>query len=156
MNEEFDLGADLGMTAEDLVPELALPKAKKKAAKKAAAVDPVPVAEAAPPVVPEPFIDPEDDRDNWPTIRIDAEEGKPNYEYVSSHGTKQNGEPFGWDMQIMRGVDVKVPPSIVYCLQDAVSTHIYMRRDPITGRNIQERQDRTATPWRLVRGGKYF
>lgn len=153
MNDEFDLGVDLGMTPEDIVPNLDVPKkGKKPAAKKAAP----PAAADAPPPKQEPFIDPEDDRDNWPTIKIDAEEGKPNYEYVSAHGTKQNGEPFGWDMQIMRGVDVKVPPSIVYCLQDAVSTHIYMRRDPITGRNIQERQDRSATPWRLVRGGKYF
>jgi len=156
MNEEFDLGADLGMTAEDLVPELVPTKpGKEKAVKKSAPVAAPSVVETVQEVV-EAFIDPEDDRENWPTIRIESEEGKPNYEYVSAHGTKQNGDSFGHELQIMRGVDVKVPPSIVHTLMDAVSTHIFMRRDPITGRNIQDRQDRTACPWRLVRGGKYF
>lgn len=129
-NDDIDFGLDLA--PEQPAPSI---KGKVKAAKE---------------------IDPEDDRANWPTIRIDAEEGMPNYAYVSANGTKKNGEPFGWDMQIMRGVDVQVPPSIVYCLQDAVATHIFMRRDPITGRNIQERQNRASIPWRLVRGGKYL
>lgn len=100
-------------------------------------------------------IDPEDDRENWPTIYIDSEEGKPNYEYLAVHGTKKNGQPFGHELQVMREVSVQVPPSIVHMLRSAVSTHYSQRRGP-DGRNQLVRQNRSAIPWRLVDGGKYI
>jgi len=99
-------------------------------------------------------LDPEKDRENWPTIFIDSEDGKPNYEYISAHGTMKNGEPFGHELQIMRGVNVQVPPSIVYTLQDSISAYFIPRTD-IHGRNYLERQNRSAIPWRLIKGGKY-
>ena len=101
-------------------------------------------------------IDPEDDRDNWPVIHIEMEDGKPNFEYVAAHGTKRDGTPFGHELQVMRGVDAKVPPSIIYCLRDAVSDHYVQRRDPMTGQMTMEKQNRSAIPWRMVKGGKYF
>lgn len=101
------------------------------------------------------FIDPELDRDNWPIILIEMEEGKPNYEFIASHGTMKNGEPFDHDMQIMRGVEVAVPPSIVDTLRCSVATHHVPRRNPETNRIELVRQDRSAVPWRLVKGGKY-
>lgn len=99
-------------------------------------------------------LDPEDDRDNWPTITINTEEGKPNYETVIVHGTKKNGKPFGHDLQIMRGVEVKVPPSVVYDLRDAVATHIIATKDR-DGKQILVRQDRPGVSWNLIDKGKY-
>ena len=101
-------------------------------------------------------IDPEDDKKNWPTIHVEMEEGKPNYEYLSVHGTKKDGKPFGHDLQLMRGVDVKVPPSVVHMLREAISAHYLQRRDPVSGRMQMIRQDRSSVPWRLVKGGKYI
>lgn len=101
-------------------------------------------------------LDPEYDRDNWPTIRIEAENDKPNYEFLSAHGTMKNGQPFGHELQVMRGVDVQVPPSIVYALRDAVATHFQQRRDPVTGRMQMVRMDRSSVPWHLVKPGKYI
>lgn len=101
-------------------------------------------------------LDPERDRKNWPTIHLEAEEGKPNYEYLAAHGTMKNGDPFGHELQVMRGVDVQVPPSIVYVLQDAVGAHYAQSRDPVTGRMRMNKQDRSAVPWRLIKGGKYI
>lgn len=98
-------------------------------------------------------LDPEDDRANWPTIRIDDEEGKPNYEFLGAHGTKEDGSPFGHELQVMRGVDVQVPPSIVYMLRDAVSTHFTDTKDPVTGKIKRLRTDRKAIPWTLVKQG---
>lgn len=101
-------------------------------------------------------LDPERDRENWPVILLEMEDGKPNYEFISVHGTMQNGEPFDHDLQVMRGVEVAVPPAVVYMLRDAVSAHYVPKRDPITGKNRLERQDRSSIPWRLVSGGKYI
>lgn len=101
------------------------------------------------------LIDPEDDRENWPTIIIDAADGMPNYEFVAAHGTKKNGSVFGHELQIMRGVEVQVPPSVVYGLRDTMATHYIQRRDPLTGQNIMIKQERSSIPWRLVKGGKY-
>ena len=141
VNDEFDLGMD---------DEVVLPPLAKPTKKKAARSEPVEefVAEPA-------FIDPEDDRENWPTIYIEMEDGKPNYEFVASHGTKKDGSSFGHDLQIMRGVDVQVPPSIVNTLKEMVATHYVPKRGP-DGRAFLDRQDRSSIPWKLVRGGKYF
>jgi len=112
--------------------------------------------EIAPPVQMQKEIDPEYDRENWPTIMIDMEDGKPNYEFLSVHGTLKNGEPFDHDLKVMRGVNVQVPPSVVNMLRTAVSAHYVQRQDPVTGTSIMVRSDRSAIPWRLVRGGKYI
>jgi hypothetical protein len=101
-------------------------------------------------------LDPEDDRENWPTINIEMEKDRPNYEVLIAYGTKQDGSPFGWDLQVMRGVDVKVPPSIVHALRDAVATHYVQRRDPVTGTTQMIPQNRKALPWTLVSPGKYI
>lgn len=111
-------------------------------------------AKATAPKVGPKALDPEDDRDNWPTIMISSEDGKPNYETVIVHGTKRDGTPFGHDLQIMRGVQVKVPPSVVYCLQDAVATHIVAGKDR-DGHMVQIRQERPSVPWQLINKGKY-
>ena len=111
--------------------------------------------ETVPPVQMPKEIDPEYDRENWPTIMIDMEDGKPNYEFLSVHGTLKNGEPFDHDLKVMRGVNVQVPPSVVNMLRTAVSAHYTQRKDPVTGTNIMDRSDRSSIPWRLVRGGKY-
>lgn len=101
-------------------------------------------------------VEPELDRGNWPTIIIDSEKGKPNWEFVAAHGTLKNGSPFSKECQIQRGVEVAVPPSIVRVLQLAVSTHFEQVPDPLTGKNRMIRQDRSSVPWRLVKPGKYF
>ncbi len=103
-----------------------------------------------------PMIDPEDDRKNWPTIMVDMEDDKPNYEFLAAHGTKKDGAPFSHELQVMRGVNVQVPPSIVYVLRDAISTHFIPIRNQTTGKMDLARQDRSALPWRLVKGGKYI
>jgi hypothetical protein len=144
MAEDNDL--DLGL--DDIID---LPP-KKEVKKKAAAKKPAAPVEA----VLLDDLDPEYDRANWPTIIIDFEQDKPNYEFVAAHGTCKNGDPFGWDMQIQRGVEVKVPPSIVYALRDARSTHFTQVTDPLTGTTSMRRQDRSAIPWSLVSGGKYI
>lgn len=102
------------------------------------------------------FIDPEDDKENWPTIMIDPEKGAPNYEFVAAHGTKADGTPFGKDYQIMRGIEVAVPPSVVNVLKLAMATTYEQAQDPVTGKNKLIRQDRSSIPWRLVKPGKYF
>ena len=102
-------------------------------------------------------IDPELDRDNWPVIHIEMEEDKPNYEYLAAHGTLKNGQPFGHELQVMRGVDVAVPPSIVNMLRTSVAAHYRHVPDPKNPKKMQlVRSDRSAVPWRLVKGGKYI
>ena len=130
---------DLGLGDIDIQP---IPEAKSK--KKAEA----PVRAAA--------IDPEDDRENWPTIRIESVDGKPNYETIVCGGTRKNGKPFLHEMQILREHDVKVPPSVVNTLLEAVEAHHVPRRDPVTGKAMLMKQNRSAIPWRMVKGGKYF
>lgn len=132
MNEELDLGlADAG------VQDIPQPKVQRK--KKAA-----------------PEIDPEDDRANWPIIYVEFEEGKPNFEFMAVQGTKKDGTPFDHYLRVQRGVEVAVPPSIVYMLRDAISTHMKQVRNMQTGLNDRVFTDRSAVPWRLVRAGKYI
>lgn len=100
-------------------------------------------------------LDPEDDRANWPTISISSEDGKPNYETVIVYGTKQDGTPFGHDLQIMRDTPVKVPPSVVNALKEAVSAHFHPKRGE-DGRQKLVRQDRPSIPWQLIDKGKYI
>jgi len=113
----------------------------------------VAVAEPAPV---EKFIDPEDDRKNWPTIHIEMETGKPNYETFITYGTRQDGSRFGHDLQVMRSVDVQVPPSVVNNLREAIATHHVPMIDPNTGKERLVPQERSSIPWRLVKGGKYI
>jgi len=134
-SEELDLG--LGDIDFQPIPEV---KGKKK-------VD-APTKAAA--------IDPEDDRENWPTIRIESVDGKPNYETIVCGGTKKNGKPYLHELQILREQDVKVPPSAVNTLLEAVEAHHVPRRDPATGKSMLVKQNRSAIPWRMVKGGKYF
>jgi hypothetical protein len=101
-------------------------------------------------------IDPELDKENWPVITIDPVKGHPNYEFVAAHGTLKNGQPFSKECQIMRGVEVAVPPSIVNVLKIAVSASYTQVPDPLTGKNMMVRSDQSSVPWRLVKPGKYF
>lgn len=102
-------------------------------------------------------IDPEHDRDNWPVIHIEMEEDKPNYEYLAAHGTLKNGQPFGHELQVMRGVDVAVPPSIVNMLRTSVAAHYRHVPNPQNPKKMMlVRSDRSSIPWRLVKGGKYI
>lgn len=96
-------------------------------------------------------IDPEDDRANWPTIHIDFEDGKPNYEFLAARGTKKDGTPFTHELKVQRGVDVQVPPSIVDVLRNAQEAR-YSQADlsqPV------RRTNRSGIPWQLVNKGKY-
>lgn len=109
-------------------------------------------------VLPDPkaeAIDPEDDRDNWPEIEIDYEDGKPNFEFLAASGTRKNGKPFNHELRVMRGTPVAVPPSIVNMLRETKRTTYRQRRDPETGRNVMVPEDRPPIPWRLVEKGKY-
>lgn len=142
-NDDLGFDLDLGMNPP---PEPQQTKTKKSVAKKEAAVDPV---------VEEEIVDPEDDRANWPTIYIDSEDGKPNYEFIAAHGTKKDGSPFDHELQVMREVNVKVPPSVVYLLQESTATH-YAQRRGADGRMQLVAQNRAPIPWRLVDGGKYI
>lgn len=100
-------------------------------------------------------LDPEEDRANWPTIFIDFEDGKPNYEYVGVSGTMKDGRPFTHSLQIQRGVDVVVPPSVVNMLRTTKQTVFHQTPDPVTGRQVMHRNDRAPLPWRLIEKGKY-
>jgi len=165
LNDEFNLDDPLGLGAEKPAPAKGKPSAAARKSSGGKKFTPPPMDDApedealdeeAPVDPPKAkFIDPEDDRENWPTIRIEPEEGKPNYEYLAANGTKKNGESFGHELQVMRDVDVKVPPSIVYALQDTIAAHYSQRIDPSTGKMQLVRQNRSAIPWRLVKGGKY-
>lgn len=146
VNDEFDLDSE--MTGVDTAPVEVPAKGKGKGKAKAEQA-PEKAVEAAPEKV---ALDPEEDRENWPIIHIEMEDEKPNYEYLAAHGTMQNGQPFGHELQVMRGVDVAVPPSIVYSLRDAISSHYSSRRDS-SGKTSLVKQDRSAVPWRLVSPG---
>ncbi len=145
VNDEFDLDSELSGvdTAHVKVPAKGKGKGNAKA-------DPE-SAQAAPAKA---DLDPEEDRGNWPIIHIEMEDEKPNYEYLAAHGTMQNGQPFGHELQVMRGVKVAVPPSIVYALRDAVSSHYSSRRNP-SGKTIMVKQERSAIPWRMVNPGPH-
>lgn len=144
MNDDLDLGIDF-----DNAPEPEVQKKPTKPKKSALKV------EAADILVEEGFIDPEDDRVNWPTIIIDSEDGKPNYEFIAAHGTKKDGTPFDHELQVMREVEVKVPPSVIYLLRESTATHYTQRRGP-DNRVQLVAQKRAPIPWRLVDGGKYI
>ena len=146
VNDEFDLDSE--MTGVDTAPVEVPAKGKGKGKAKAEQA-PEKAVEAAPEKV---ALDPEEDRENWPIIHIEMEDEKPNYEYLAAHGTMQNGQPFGHELQVMRGVDVAVPPSIVYSLRDAISSHYSQRRDA-SGKTSLIKQERSAIPWRLVSPG---
>lgn len=100
-------------------------------------------------------LDPEEDKANWPKIFIDFEDGKPNYEYLGVSGTMKDGRPFTHTLQVMRGVDASVPPSIVNMLRSTKETRYNQVPDPTTGRMNLVRTERSPIPWRLVEKGKY-
>ena len=151
VNDEFDLDSERSGvdTAPVEVPTKGKGKAKAKAENAPDKAAEVTAVEASPAKA---ALDPEEDRENWPIIHIEMEDEKPNYEYLAAHGTMQNGQPFGHELQVMRGVDVAVPPSIVYALRDAVGSHYSSRRDA-SGKTSLAKQDRSAVPWRLVNPG---
>lgn len=101
-------------------------------------------------------IDPEDDRENWPVISIDFEDGHPNYAFCGASGTKKDGSPFTHSMQIQRGVDVSVPPSIVNMLRSAKEARYNQVANPITGRQDMIKTERSGLPWHIVEKGKYI
>jgi hypothetical protein len=101
-------------------------------------------------------IDPEDDRANWPVIHIDFEDGKPNYEYIGVAGTKRDGSPFTHNLQVQRGVDAAVPPSIVNMLRSTKEKRYRQVPDPQTGRMQMICTERSPMPWQLVEKGKYI
>lgn len=97
-------------------------------------------------------LDPEEDKVNWPTIFIDFEDGKPNYEFLGVSGTMKDGRPFTHTLQVQRGVDVPVPPSVVNMLRDAkamVGTQPDLTKPMV-------RTNRSSLPWHLVEKGKYI
>lgn len=100
--------------------------------------------------------DPNKDRANWPVIHIDRVQGLPNYEYIGVHGTYLDGTPMNLELQIMRGVDVAVPPAVVHALRNTIQTAYEQRHDPVANRNILEPIQRSAVPWRVVKHGKYI
>ena len=108
----------------------------------------------------EPHIDPEVDRKNWPTIQLSHEDGKLNYEYLGASGTHlgedgKTWKPFTHALQVMRGVPVKVPPSIVGMLQTSIEARFEDKTNPVTGRVELVRTERPALPWQLIDPGKY-
>lgn len=113
------------------------------------------IAASTPPAKKTKALDPEEDRANWPTIFIDFEDGKPNYEYVGVSGTMKDGRPFTHSLQVQRGVDVVVPPSVVNMLRTTKQTHYHQTADPVTGRQVMHQNDRAPLPWRLIEKGKY-
>lgn len=100
-------------------------------------------------------LDPEEDKENWPTIFVDYEDGKPNFEFIHVAGTMKDGRPFEHSLRVMRGVDVKVPPSVVNMLKTTKQTHFHQTPDPVTGGMTMNRSDRSPIPWRLTEKGKY-
>jgi hypothetical protein len=102
-------------------------------------------------------IDPEDDRENWPTIQVETEDNKENYAFLAVSGTKADGKSFTHQLQVQRGVDVKVPPSVVNMLKTTKQT-IFRQVEIFEGgapRMKMVRQDRPSIPWQLISGGKY-
>ena len=102
------------------------------------------------------FIDPEDDRANWPVIRVGRVKGLPNFQFLAAAGTKKDGKPFGHELKVMRGIDVSVPPSILNMLQSTVKTDYEQTYDPETHAGILTAIDSPPIPYQLVKGGKYF
>ena len=117
----------------------------KPAAKKPAAKKTVRKARAPKPVVDEklaaaPKAKEKDRKSGWPIVWIDAVDGQPNYEVVGV-----NGEIY----QIMREMEVPVPPPVLAVLRDAVAERIVQVHDP-NGGVLTKRQKYSAVPWRLI------
>jgi len=81
-----------------------------------------------------------DRKAGWPIIVIDEVVGQPNYEVVSI-----NGHVY----QIMRAVEVPVPPEVVEVLKCAVEERIIQSRGP-AGLIETKRHKYYAIPWRVV------
>jgi hypothetical protein len=127
---------EFGLNDDQLEQELSKPSGSKAKAKK--------------------VLDPEEDKANWPTIFVDFEDGKPNYEFLGVSGTMKDGRPFTHTLQIQRGVEgVPVPPSIVNMLSSTKETRFVQSQDPVTGRMNMTRTERAPIPWRLIEKGKY-
>lgn len=139
MKQQLDKAPDTQRKGEK--PEDSKP-GKKNATQKAAPTVKPPAAKE---------IDPEEDRDNWPVITIDFEDGKGNFEFLAVSGTLKDGRPFTHQLQVQRGVEVPVPPSIVYMLRNAQETR-FSQAD--LSQDIR-RTKRAGLPWQLVKGGKY-
>lgn len=107
--------------------------ARKPAAKK-------PAAKKAQPVVDETPKAGKNEQSGWPIVWIDAVEGLPNYETVGV-----NGKVY----QIMREIEVPVPPEVVEVLRNAIGTRLIDAAHPAGGitRKVQKF---SAIPWRLV------
>ena len=134
MTTEFEVPDELGLELEEVMAdEEPKPKTPKKK-----------------------VIDPEDDRENWPVIQIDFEDGHPNYAFCGASGTKQDGSPFTHSLQVQRGVDVKVPPSIVNMLRSAKEARYNQVPDPVSGRVNMVKTERSGIPWHIVEKGKYI
>lgn len=118
-----------------------------------AVVDETDPTEAIPEVK---VLDPEEDRENWPTIIVEAENEKPNFAFLCTGGTMEDGRPFVHELKVQRGEEVKVPPSIVNSLRIAVAEHFHQEKDPITGTNKMVGTNRSAIPWQLISRGKYI
>lgn len=108
----------------------------------------------------EPYIDPEIDRENWPSIQLAHEDGKPNYAYLGVSGTHLDKDgktwiPFTHAFQVRRGDIIQVPPSIVGMLQTTIETRFEQETDPVSGRIEMKRYDRPGIPWQLIKPGKY-
>lgn len=105
------------------------------------------------------WVNPERDRENWPTIIIDAEDGLPNYEFLSAHGTVTDADGvehvYDHELQVMRGVEVQVPPSVLNMLEESVRTHYKQVTDPVTGKRKMTSSPRACIPYRCVSKGKY-
>jgi len=149
-NEEFEVGA--AIRTEEEVQEAAAVEANKRANRRARTDK----ADAAAQKRAQKTLDPEQDKKNWPTIHIEMEEGKPNYEFLAVRGTMKTGRTFSHELQVMRGVDVQVPPSVVNMLRESVATYFAQQRNAITGKMDMIRQNRSSIPWRLITGGKYI
>jgi len=119
-------------------------------------------------------IDPEDDRENWPVIRIARVKGLPNFHYCATSGTRPGpmmadgtpkldakgkpilGKPFNHELKVMRGVDVPVPPSIVNMLRTSERTEYEQQYDPTTGRGFLGASEVPPIPWQLVEKGPHI
>ena len=76
----------------------------------------------------------------WPIIMIDEAMGHPNFEVVGI-----NGHIY----QIMRSVEVPVPPEVVEVLKHAEEHYIIQSRGP-TGMVESNTMKKSAIPWRIV------
>jgi len=136
VNDEFDLGSDLGLN-DDLDTKLeAVPPKASKAKKKA--VRSVPVVEEVEEVE-EDEIPEEVPVSPKTRIIIDEVPGLNNYEVVGV-----NGKVY----QIKRGVPVMVPREVVAVLETCLMTNVEHRKNKITGEPEEVIRHYSAIPWR--------